>query len=114
MDVQNNISMNFLDVLFETRNKSYGAYDLRVTYSKRIKRGAMIMFLLLQTPLLGFYLSITKWNIYVTQEQLTIITNIFNTVSAYFCFFEFSISALFVGVYWSCVFGLWVVCVSPN
>jgi hypothetical protein len=44
---------------------------------------AMIMFLLLQTPLLGFYLSITKWNIYVTQEQLTIITNIFKTVSLF-------------------------------
>ena len=63
---------------------------------------AMIMFLLLQTPLLGFYLSITKWNIYVTQEQLTIITNIFNTVSAYFCFFiilSFFLFGNFIGYF---------------
>ncbi|MBK7957278.1 MAG: energy transducer TonB [Bacteroidetes bacterium] len=49
--------MNFLDVLFETRNKSYGAYDLRVTYSKRIKRGAMIMFLFLFVVVGGYLIS---------------------------------------------------------
>ncbi len=48
---------------------------------------SMILFLILQTPLLGFYLSVTKWNLYVTQDQLTIVTNIFNTISSYFCFF---------------------------
>lgn len=48
---------------------------------------SMILFLILQTPLLGFYISITKWNIYVSAAQLSLITNIFNTISSYFCFF---------------------------
>jgi hypothetical protein len=39
---------------------------------------SMILFLILQTPLLGFYISITKWNIYVSAAQLSLITNIFN------------------------------------
>lgn len=63
-----------------TRGKSYRIF-LVVSFT------SMILFLILQTPMLGFYLSVTKWNIYVSGEQLSIITNIFNTLSSYFSFF---------------------------
>jgi protein TonB len=36
MDVNKILSADILDIIFEGRNKSYGAYDLRVTYHKRI------------------------------------------------------------------------------
>ncbi|HVZ24537.1 MAG TPA: hypothetical protein VG842_00680, partial [Sediminibacterium sp.] len=31
------MSADILDILFDGRNKEYGAYDLRKTYNKRIK-----------------------------------------------------------------------------
>jgi protein TonB len=37
MEVNKILSSDFLDLLFEDRNKSYGAYDLRRTYNKRLK-----------------------------------------------------------------------------
>jgi protein TonB len=36
MDVSKILSADILDIIFEGRNKSYGAYDLRKTYHKRI------------------------------------------------------------------------------
>ncbi len=63
-----------------TRGKSYRIFLVTGFTS-------LILFLILQTPMLGFYLSVTKWNIYVSPGQLTIITNIFNTFSSYFSFF---------------------------
>ncbi len=36
MDVNKILTADFLDILFEGRNKEYGAYELRKTYNKRI------------------------------------------------------------------------------
>ncbi len=36
MEAKKILSANILDILFENRNKEYGAYDLRNTYDKRI------------------------------------------------------------------------------
>ncbi|HQR92208.1 MAG: energy transducer TonB [Bacteroidetes bacterium 24-39-8] len=36
MDVNKILSADILDIIFEGRNKDYGAYDLRKTYNKRI------------------------------------------------------------------------------
>lgn len=36
MEVNKILSADFLDILFEGRNKEYGAYDLRKTYNKRL------------------------------------------------------------------------------
>ena len=36
MEVNKILSADFLDILFEGKNKEYGAYDLRKTYNKRI------------------------------------------------------------------------------
>lgn len=40
------LSADLLDILFEGRNKNYGAYDLRKTYRKRIRLSLAGMFLI--------------------------------------------------------------------
>ncbi len=37
METQSILQSDFLDILFDGKNKSYGAYDLRKTYDQRIK-----------------------------------------------------------------------------
>ncbi|MDB5211381.1 MAG: TonB family protein, partial [Sediminibacterium sp.] len=46
MEKSSILSADLLDILFEGRNKSYGAYDLRKTYDKRITRSVAGTFLL--------------------------------------------------------------------
>jgi protein TonB len=50
MDVNKILSADILDIIFEGRNKSYGAYELRKTYNKRITYalvGMLVICLLL-------------------------------------------------------------------
>lgn len=42
MDTNKILSADWLDLLFNERNKAYGAYELRKTYSKRIKKALLI------------------------------------------------------------------------
>lgn len=49
MEANKILTTDFLDLLFEGRNKSYGAYDLRKTYNKR-------MWMALAATALGFVL----------------------------------------------------------
>jgi protein TonB len=42
MDTNKILSANILDLIFDDRNKEYGAYELRKTYSRRIKRALFI------------------------------------------------------------------------
>ena len=44
METNKILSADFLDILFEGRNKAYGAYDLRKTYNKRIGMALIITF----------------------------------------------------------------------
>ena len=37
------LSADLLDILFEGRNKEYGAYELRKTYNKRLTTSLLIM-----------------------------------------------------------------------
>ncbi len=41
---ENHLKVDILDVVFEGRNKAYGAYDLRKTYNERIKHAAFAAF----------------------------------------------------------------------
>lgn len=45
MEINKILSADILDILFDGRNKDYGAYDLRKTYNKRIKisLGGMVL-----------------------------------------------------------------------
>jgi len=49
MELNKILSADILDILFDGRNKDYGAYDLRKTYNKRIKfsMGGMILICVL-------------------------------------------------------------------
>lgn len=42
MDANKILNSNILDILFENRNKEYGAYDLRKTYNRRITAALVI------------------------------------------------------------------------
>ena len=44
MDANKILSADVLDIVFEGRNKSYGAYDLRKTYRQRLGKSLLIMF----------------------------------------------------------------------
>lgn len=43
MDIKEILSADILDIIFEGRNKDYGAYDLRKTYNKRIVTSLIVM-----------------------------------------------------------------------
>jgi protein TonB len=42
MDTNKILSANLLDLIFDDRNKDYGAYELRVTYPERVKKALII------------------------------------------------------------------------
>jgi protein TonB len=44
MDTNKILSADILDLLFDDRNKAYGAYELRKTYSKRVTKALVITF----------------------------------------------------------------------
>ena len=76
MEANKILSADLLDILFEGRNKEYGAYDLRKTYQQRLKRSLLIMFsfLLLVTGanfLLGFIKPAAGGIVEIKDLQLT-------------------------------------------
>lgn len=46
MEAKSILHADMLDILFENKNKEYGAYDLRKTYNKRITKAVALMFML--------------------------------------------------------------------
>ena len=42
MDINKILSADFLDILFEGRNKQYGAYELRKTYNSRLTKALLV------------------------------------------------------------------------
>ena len=57
MDINKILTADFLDILFEGRNKAYGAYELRKTYDKRLRNGLIGMILVTVTLSVGAILS---------------------------------------------------------
>ncbi len=53
MDVNKILSADFLDIIFDGRNKEYGAYDLRKTYNKRITYALIGTFIICALLLVG-------------------------------------------------------------
>ncbi|MEP6617485.1 MAG: energy transducer TonB, partial [Ginsengibacter sp.] len=43
METNKILSADLLDILFEGRNKEYGAYELRKTYNRRLRSSLLIM-----------------------------------------------------------------------
>jgi hypothetical protein len=57
MDINKILTADFLDILFEGKNKAYGAYELRKTYDKRLRYGLYGMFLVVAVLSAGVILS---------------------------------------------------------
>ena len=57
MEVNKILNADILDIIFEGRNKEYGAYDLRKTYNKRLVRAIVGMAVILVLLFGGFFLS---------------------------------------------------------
>jgi len=43
MEINKILSADILDIIFDGRNKDYGAYDLRKTYNKRVRTSLLVM-----------------------------------------------------------------------
>ncbi len=54
MDANNILTANLLDIIFEGKNKEYGAYELRKTYNNRISISLIITMGIISILLLGF------------------------------------------------------------
>ncbi|HMU45370.1 MAG TPA: energy transducer TonB [Chitinophagaceae bacterium] len=59
MEANKILSSDILDLIFEGRNKDYGAYDLRKTYNRRITRALIITASIAILALLGSVLAST-------------------------------------------------------
>ena len=57
MEANKILSADLLDILFEGKNKDYGAYELRRTYNKRIVRALIITASVALLALLGSVLA---------------------------------------------------------
>lgn len=62
MDVNKILSADILDIIFEGRNKEYGAYDLRKTYNKRLATALIATAALCLLLFVGYILSNTLAN----------------------------------------------------
>ncbi len=66
MEANKILSADVLDLIFEDRNKEYGAYNLRKTYNKRITRAliitASVAVLAIGCSLLSSKLKSVKYN----------------------------------------------------
>ena len=43
MDINKILKSDYLDILFEGRNKAYGSYDLRRRYPERMKKSGLVI-----------------------------------------------------------------------
>src|SRR5687767_3567614 len=54
MEIANILTADVLDIIFEGRNKEYGAYELRRSYSKRLLVSIAVMLSLILLLLAGY------------------------------------------------------------
>lgn len=75
MEANKILSSDILDILFEERNKEYGAYQLRKTYNKRILRALLITASIALLAFLGSILAntINKGNNNVKKREVTVL-----------------------------------------
>ncbi len=60
MEITKILTADVLDILFEGRNKEYGAYELRKSYNKRLMVSIAVMFLVILLLLGGYLLASNK------------------------------------------------------
>ena len=77
MEAQKILQANFIDILFDGRNKNYGAYELRVHYSKRLAIALAIMLAIILSLFLTAAMSkksIAVGNAMEVNDTLTLTT----------------------------------------
>ncbi|HEX3768402.1 MAG TPA: TonB family protein [Puia sp.] len=57
MEINKILSADILDIIFDGRNKDYGAYDLRKTYNKRIRTSLLVMGGLVLALVAGYFIN---------------------------------------------------------
>jgi len=57
MEIKNIMDADILDIIFEGRNKDYGAYDLRKSYNRRLIKSLISTALILVLLFIGYFLS---------------------------------------------------------
>jgi protein TonB len=57
MDINKILNADILDIIFEGRNKEYGAYDLRKTYNKRLVKAILGTGLVILMLFIGYFVS---------------------------------------------------------
>lgn len=57
MEVNKILSADVLDIIFEGRNKDYGAYELRKTYNKRMVTSLVIVAAIIALLFIGYFVS---------------------------------------------------------
>ncbi len=57
MEANKILNADLLDIIFEGKNKSYGAYELRKSYASRLKKAMAAMFIALAVILVGSVLA---------------------------------------------------------
>jgi periplasmic protein TonB len=75
MEINKILDADVLDIIFDGKNKDYGAYDLRKTYNKRLTRAivitmSLVLFAFLGTVLSGVISKNTKEEIEVLDTQM--------------------------------------------
>lgn len=71
MDTNKILSSSLLDIVFDNRNKDYGAYELRATYAKRIKKSLIVTGSLLTLVVAGVAFASNQKGHVPQQEQMT-------------------------------------------
>ena len=61
MEANKILSSDILDIVFEGRNKDYGAYDLRRGYNKTLKKALIITSSAILIIILSFVIVNSKW-----------------------------------------------------
>src|ERR1700692_866503 len=57
MEINKILTADVLDIIFDGRNKDYGAYELRKTYNKRIATALMVTGGLVLALVIGYFIS---------------------------------------------------------
>jgi protein TonB len=71
-----NFNQEFLDILFQQRNKVYGAYELRINYSRRMKKAFSIMGLVFGLAACLPFLSVSSNSVDPKVRKPTVLTTI--------------------------------------
>jgi len=68
------LSASILDLVFDGRNKDYGAYELRFTYPRRVKKSLIAVFVVAAIAMAGAALA----NSFKTKEVGRVVTTVYS------------------------------------